>query len=267
MDTINLWWAASVPIITAVALKIIGAIILYIVGRRLIAFAIHMLDRALTARNFDSTLQRYISSVLAVALNIILVIAILGFFGVETTSFAALIAALGVAIGVAWAGLLGNFAAGAFLVIFRPFKVGDFITAGGVTGTVKQIGLFATTITAPDNVETIVGNGKISGDTIQNYSTHAFRRVERTAQLAFGVDVNEAIAKLLPALSAIPNVLADPAPEVTILDFNERGTLLAVRPYCHTDHYWQVYFDTNALIARTFGEAGYPAPFARYVTS
>lgn len=265
METVNLWWAASVPIVTAVALKIVGAIILYVVGRWLISFAIRLLDKALTARNFDATLQRYVASVLGISLNVILVIAILGYFGVETTSFAALIAALGVAIGVAWAGLLGNFAAGVFLVIFRPFKVGDFITAGGITGTVTRIGLFGTTITMPDNVEAIVGNGKVSGDNILNFSTHPYRRVERTAQLAFGVDPFRAIEKLRADLQAIPNVLADPAPAVDILDFNERGTVLAVRPFCNNNDYWQVYFDTNALIARSFGEAGYPAPYTRHI--
>lgn len=261
---IQAWTAGMAPMITAAIFKIVGAILLYMVGRWLIGLAIRLLETALTRRNFDATLQQYIASVLGIALNIILVISILGYFGVETTSFAALIAALGIAIGAAWSGLLANFAAGAFLIIFRPFKVGDFVTAGGVTGTVTRIGMFATTITAPDNVETIVGNGKISGDTIQNYTTHDYRRVERTAQLAFGVNPIDAIAKLKAELSAIPNVLQDPAPQVEILDFNERGTLLAVRPFCHNDHYWQVYFDTNALIARVFGAAGYPGPFTRH---
>ena len=137
------------------------------------------------------------------------------------------------------------------------------MTAGGITGTVTEIGLFNTVITAPDNVQTIVGNGKVSGDAIMNFSSHKYRRVERTAQLAFGVDPLDAIARLKPALAAIPNVLADPAPDVEILDFNAMGTQLAVRPYCHNDHYWQVFFDTNKLIAATFGNAGYAAPHTR----
>jgi len=105
---------------------------------------------------------------------------------------------------------------------------------------------------------------KIIGTIIQNYSTDACRRVERMAQLAFGVDPLDAIARLKAELAAIPNVVADPAPEVDIPDVNERGTLLAVRPFCHTDHYWQVFFDTNALIARVFGAAGFPGPFTRH---
>jgi small conductance mechanosensitive channel len=257
---VNSWWATAVPIITAVGLRIIGAIILYMVGRWLISFAIGIVSRVLTARQFDPTLQRYIANILAVVLNIVLVVAILGYFGVETTSFAALLAGVGLAVGAAWSGLLGNFAAGAFLIIFRPYKVGDYVVAGGIEGSVTEIGLFNTTITSPDNIQTIIGNGKISNDIIKNFSSHAHRRVDRTAQLAFGVDPLDAIARLKPALAAIPNVLASPAPDVEILDFNLSGTVLAVRPYCHTDHYWQVWFDTNKLIAKTFGDAGYPYP-------
>ena len=258
---VNGWWLAAAPIITAVGFKIVGAVVLYVIGRWLIGMAVALLSRVLTARNFDATLQRYIANVLGVALNIILVVAILGYFGVETTSFAALLAGLGLAVGAAWSGLLSNFAAGAFLIIFRPYKVGDYVDAGGIEGTVAEIGLFNTTLLTPDNVTTIVGNSKVSSDTIKNFSTHAWRRVDRTAQLAFGVDPLDAIARLKPALAAIPNVVAEPAPDVEILDFNTLGTVLAVRPYCHTDHYWQVYFDTNKLIAATFGTAGYPAPF------
>jgi small conductance mechanosensitive channel len=117
--------------------------------------------------------------------------------------------------------------------------------------------MFNTVINTPDNALSVIGNGKVSSDIIKNYSSNPYRRVERTAQLAFGVDPLDAIARLKAALPAIPNVLSDPAPDVEILDFNERGTLLCVRPYCHTDHYWQVYFDTNRLIAETFGAAGY----------
>jgi small conductance mechanosensitive channel len=258
---VKAWSTSALAILTAVGMKIVGAIILYMVGRWLIGFAIRMFGRVLTARNFDATLQRYISNVLGVTLNVVLVVAILGYFGVQTTSFAALIVGLGLAIGAAWSGMLANFAAGAFLIIFRPYKVGDYIVAGPVEGTVTEIGLFNTTITAPDNAAVIVANSKV-GDIVKNYSTHPYRRVERTAQLAFGVDPLVAAAKLKSTLASIPNVLAEPAPDVEILDFNERGTLLAVRPYCHTDHYWQVYFDTNRLITQTFGAARYPAPFA-----
>jgi len=259
-DVIN-WWSSAAPIITSAVLKIAGAIILYLIGRWLIGLAIRLLSRVLAARHFDATLTRYIVSILEVGLIVVLVVAILGYFGVETTSFAALLAGVGLAVGAAWSGMLANFAAGAFLIIFRPYKVGDYVVAGGVEGTVREIGLFNSTLLTPDSVTTIVGNAKVAGETIKNFSTHEFRRVDRTAQLAFGVDPLDAIARLKPALASIRNVIADPPPEVEILDFNAMGTVLAVRPYCHTDHYWQVYFDTNRLIAATFGTAGYPSPY------
>ena len=192
-------------------------------------------------------------------------IGILGFFGFETTSFAALLAAAGVAIGAAWSGLLSNFAAGAFLMVLRPFKVGDYIAGGGVEGTVREIGPFATTILAPDNVVTLVGNGKLMAETLKNYSAAPYRRVDRVAQIDHAVDPADAIARLRTRLMTIPNVLADPAPVVEILDFNPMGAQLAVRPYCHTDHYWQVWFDTNRTIREEFSRAGYGVPSAHAV--
>jgi len=251
---------AAATTLTAFGLKVVGAIVAWIIGRYLIGLAVRLIGVALTRQEVDPTLQRYIGNIVNVALNIILVVAILGYFGVETTSFAALIAGMGVAIGAAWAGLLANFAAGAFLIVLRPFKVGDYVKAAGTEGTVKEIGLFATTILTPDNVSTFVGNNKIFSDTIQNYSVSPFRRVERTAQLAHTVNVHDAIKRLKEALAKIPNVQKQPAPDVEIVDFNQRGPVLAVRPYTHTDNYWQVYFDTNKAIADTFGAAGYPVP-------
>ena len=251
-------------VLTAVGLKILGAIVLFMIGRWLIALALRLIDSALRKQKIDATLIRYINSGVGALLNIVLVVAILGFFGVETTSFAALIAAAGVAIGMAWSGLLANFAGGVFLVILQPFKVGDFVTAAGVTGTIEEIGLFATTLNTPDNVKTIVGNGKVFSDTIQNFSANPYRRVELTAQLAHGVDPQDAIALLKPAIAKVPNVLAQPAPDVEIITFNLAGPVLAVRPYCNNAHYWQVYFDTNRLIRETFANAGFPVPEQHY---
>lgn len=245
-------------------LMVLGAIAVWIAGRWLIGLVVGVLRRALDRQKVDPTLSRYLGNIVSVALNIALVVGILGYFGVETTTFAALIAGAGVAIGVAWSGLLANFAAGGFLMVLRPFKVGDFVTVGGITGTVKEIGLFVTTIDTPDNVQTYVGNNKIFGDSIQNYSTNPFRRVDRLAQLAHSVDHAEAIKLLKERLGKIPNVMTTPAPDVEIIDFNLAGPVLAVRPYCHTDHYWQVYFDTNRLIRETFGAAGFPVPEQHY---
>jgi small conductance mechanosensitive channel len=242
------------------AIKVAAALLFWIIGRWLIGRVSAMAQAAMGRNQIDPTLGKYLGSILSVILNVALVLGILGYFGIQTTSFAALIAGAGVAIGVAWSGMLGNFAAGAFMLVLRPFKVGDFVSVGGVVGTVRELGLFATTVLTPDNVVTLVGNGKVFGDTIQNFSAMPVRRVDRTAQLAVGVDPQQAIAQLRAAVAAIPNVAADPAPEVSLLDINLNGTVIAVRPYTHTDHYWQVYFDTNAAIVRVAGEQGWPAP-------
>jgi small conductance mechanosensitive channel len=260
----NTFVESAVVTLTAVAWKVAGAIALWLLGRWLIALGLRMLRGALRRQDVDATLSRYLLTALSVLLNVVLVAAILGYFGVETTSFAALLAAGGVAIGVAWGGLLANFAAGAFLVFLRPFKVGDFVTAGGVTGTVDTIGLFGTTFNTPDNVRTIVGNNKIFSDTIQNFSANAYRRVDLTATISNDVDHHDAIRSLRQRLAKIPNVLTDPAPDVDVLQFTPAGPLLCVRPYCSNDHYWQVYFDANRAIREAFGEAGYPAPMPSY---
>ena len=254
----------ATTMLTSVGLKILGAIAIWIVGRWLISLSLRLIGSALTRQKIDPTLIRYIHSAVAALLNIVLVVAILGFFGVETTSFAALLAAAGVAIGMAWSGLLSNFAGGVFLVILQPFKVGDFVTAAGVTGTVEEIGLFATTINTPDNVRTMVGNGKVFGDTIQNFSANPYRRVDLTAQLAHGVDPQAAVALLKPELRQVKNVMTEPGPDVEILTFNAMGPVLAVRPYCSNDNYWQVYFDTNRLIRDVFSHAGFPVPEQHY---
>src|SRR5215470_17288988 len=199
----------AIPLLTALALKVVGAIILFVIGRQLINLARRLVVRSLKVP-FDQTVAYYIGTAVFVILNVALIIAILGFFGIETTSFAALLAGVGIAIGAAWSGLLANLAAGVFLLILRPFKVGDFISAGGILGTVDEIGLFVTSVTTLDNVRTFVGNAKILGDNIQS--------------------------------------------------FTPMGPVLAVRPYCHNDHYWQVYFDTNRSIREVGGDANFPAP-------
>ena len=257
MDTLQTFLSTTV---TELAIKVLAAIAFWIVGRWLIGRVIAVMQAAMNRNHVDPTLTKYLGSIIAIALNIALVLGILGYFGIQTTSFAAMLAGAGVAIGAAWSGLLGNFAAGAFMLVLRPFKVGDFVSIGGVVGTVRELGLFGTAITTPDNVLTIVGNGKIFGDTIQNFSVLPVRRVERVAQLANGVDPLDAIARLKVAVAAIPNVSKEMPPEVNLLDIRLEGPQISVRPYTHTDHYWQVYFDTNEAIVRVCREAGWPVP-------
>ncbi len=243
-----------------IGVMILGAIIAWIVGGWIIRMIMKLFNKAMSAKGMDPTLTSYLETSLSVILKVLLVVVILGIFGIETTSFAAIFAAAGVAIGMAWSGLLANFAAGVFLIVLRPIKVGDFITAGGVTGTVREIGLFVTVIDQMDNVKAIVGNNKIFSDNIQNFSANPYRRVELKAQLNHGVDYKAAIAALKPKLAAIPNLVSDPEPFVDIVEFNLAGPVLAVRPFCHNDYYWDTYFATNRAIKDAFGEAGFPVP-------
>lgn len=260
MMNLDAFWALLSTRGADFGLKVLGAIALWIAGRWLIGVVRRLASAGLTRNRIDQTLARYFVSIIGVVLNVALVIGILGFFGIETTSFAALLAGAGLAIGTAWGGLLTHFAAGAFLLVLRPFRVGDFVTAGGVTGTVKEIGLFTTTLLTPENVTTIVGNNKVFSENIQNFSSQPYRRVDCLAKIAHGVDPADAIARLKAAIVTIANVVDSPAPDVEILSFTPEGPMLAVRPYAHSDHYWQVYFDTHRRIVEVFGAAGYPVP-------
>lgn len=246
-------------------LKIVMAVVIWIVGGIVINVVARLVRSAMTRRAIDPTLVRYTESTLRIALRIALIISILSVCGIETTSFAALLAAAGIAIGAAWSGLLSNFASGIFLIVLRPFKTGDMISAGGVTGVVDEIGLFVTTLTTADNLRVYVGNTKVFGDNITVYDANAFRRVDLTAQLAHTVDVQDAMARLKARIAQIPNVMSTPAVDVAILEFTPAGPVLAVRPYCHNRDYWQVYFDTNRAIAEVGGTAQWPVPTTRQI--
>lgn len=265
MGNLDQYQQLAATYITELGTKLLAVILFWVVGRWLIGMVGRMLQRVLEKQKVDPTLMRYIGNFVAVTLNIILVVAILGYCGIQTTTFAALVAGIGIAIGAAWGGLLSNLAAGIFLVVLHPFKVGDFITAAGVTGTIKEIGLFVTTINTPDNVMTMVGNAKIFGDNIQNFTANDYRRVELKCQLAGSADHVATMLLLREKLAAVPNVLAQPAVDVEILEFTLVGPVLAVRPYCHNDHYWQVYFDSNRTIRETLAAAGFPAPMPAQV--
>jgi len=241
----------------AVALKILGGLFFWIVGKWLIGKAVGLLRKAFDKKGIDSTLSQYAASAIKMLLTVVLVVAILGFFGVETTTFAAVLAGVGLAIGTAWGGLLTNFAAGAFIIVLRPYKVGDYVVAGGTEGTVVSIGMFVTTINSPDNVVTIVGNNKIFTETIKNFSTNPYRRVDLKAQLAHGADHQKAIMLLKESVQTITGVESDPGVLVEVLEFNLSGPVLAVRPFCNTAVYWDVYFATNKMIRETLVKGGF----------
>ncbi len=244
-----------------IGFKAIAAIVAWIVGRWIISIAKRLFRRVLERnKTVDATLVNYLVSIASVVLTLLLLIGIFDIVGVQTASFAALIAGAGLAIGTAWGGLLTHFAAGAFLQVLRPFKVGDIVTAGGVTGQVKELGLFGTTLVTGENVQCIVGNNKIFSDTIQNYSTLEHRRVDCQIKIAHSVDAQDAIARLKRAVNSIANVKTSPEAIIEIFSFENDGKIICVRPFTHTEHYGQVFFDTNRAIAKTVAEAGYPVP-------
>lgn len=259
------WYAVLSEHAGAFLFSLAGALLLWLIGTRVIRLLQSLLRRALDRRHVDPTLARYADSTAGVGLNILLFISVLSTLGVQTSTFAAVLAAVGLAVGMAWSGLLAHLAAGIFLVVLRPFRVGDAIQGGGVSGTVQEIGLFVTTIDTSDNTRVFVGNNKLFSDNIINYTVNAFRRVDLKCQLDASVDVADAIARLSAATAAIPNVMQNPAPVVDLLEFTQYGPVLAVRPYCHNKDYGQVSFDTNRVIAQVCGQAGYPVPANRTI--
>lgn len=237
-----------------IGLKILGALVALVVGRWVIRLVVRIARKALELQVPEPTLNSYIGTLISVLLHIGLIIGILGFFGFETTSFAALLAGVGVAIGAAWSGLLSNFAAGVFLVVLRPFKVGDLIAAGGVTGKVREIGMFATKIDTSDNVVSYVGNNKIFSDNIQNFTGNNYRRIDARLTLTPAQNAIEVMRQIETRLRQMPNVLENPAPEVGILEVTREGATLAVRPFAENQNYQRVLFDTNRMIAELLEE-------------
>jgi len=230
-------------------LKAILAIIFWLIGRFIIKKVISLIHLKAEKEAQDKTFVRYLRSVASITLDILLLVALFGFMGVQTTTFAALVAASGVAIGMAWSGLLANFAAGTFIMFLRPFKVGDNVcVCGNITGEVMEIGLFTTSINTNDNILTLVGNNKIFTDTIQNFTANKIRRVNLTVQLSPSINPSEITVLLKDKISKIPNVLKNPPLDITISEFNMAGTVLAVRPYCKTENYSKVYSATAYAI-------------------
>jgi small conductance mechanosensitive channel len=234
--------------------KILGALVALFIGRWVIRIVVGLSRKALTRQIPEPTLNGYLATLLSVLLHIGLIVGILGFFGFETTTFAALLAGVGLAVGTAWGGLLSNFAAGVFLVALRPFRVGDSITVGAVTGTVKEIGMFITKIYAPDNTVVYVGNNKIFSDNIQNHTANEYRRIETELTLTPEKNPVEIMRKIKEKLAKMPGVLETPAPDIGILEVTREGTTIAVRPYADIKNAEQVLFDTNLLIVELLGQ-------------
>jgi small conductance mechanosensitive channel len=255
------WMAAAQEVLTRFGFKFIAAALIFIIGRWAARFAQTMLARMMQRAKVDPVLIPFTTNLVYTALLVFVVIAALGQLGVQTTSFVAVLGAAGLAVGLALQGSLSNFAAGVLIIIFRPFKAGDYIEGGGVSGVVQAIHIFTTTLTTPDNKRVIVPNSKMMGDNITNYSAEGTRRLDLTASISYSDSLDKAKAALMDLLAKDPRVLKDPAPFVGVLALAESSIDFAVRPWVKVDDYWDVFFALNEAIKKRFGAEGLTIPF------
>ena len=242
-------------------LKVLGAIVIWIIGSWIIKRVKKLLVKAMNKVEYDESLEKFISSLIVVSLRIILFIVILGNLGVETTSFAAVLAAAGLAIGLALQGSLSNFAGGVLILIFKPYKTGDFIEAQGEMGVVKQIEIFTTKLNTPDNKEVILPNGAVSNGNITNYSAEKKRRVDITMGVSYDADIKQTKDVLLKVLTDNAKVLKDPAPVILLGELADSSVNFKVRPWVQSEDYWDVYFEIMEACKIELDKASIEIPY------
>lgn len=240
---------------------LIGALIVFVVGRFLMAFINRLVANILTRRKVDAGVQTFTKSLVNILLTVLLIIAVVGKLGVETTSFAALLASAGVAVGMALSGNLQNFAGGLIVLLFRPFKVGDWIEAQGASGTVREIQIFHTILTTGDNKVVYIPNGSISSGSIVNYSREENRRIEWIVGVEYGEDFGKVEACVRRIMAADSRILSAPAPFVALHALDASSVNVVIRVWVKGTDYWDVYFDMNRSIYETFNREGIGFPF------
>ena len=240
---------------------LLGAIFIYIVGRFIIKQVGRLLARILEKRKLEISVQTFLRSLVSILLNLILAFAIVSRLGVETTSFAALLASAGVAIGMALSGNLSNFAGGLIILVFKPFKVGDYIEGQNANGTVREIQIFHTILTTVDNKVIYVPNGALSSNAITNYNKQETRRAEWVFGVEYGEDFEKVKAVLQRIIDADPRILKDPAPMIALGALSASSVDIKVRAWAKTADYWDVYFDMNKIVYDTFNKEGIGFPF------
>lgn len=241
--------------------SIIGAILIYVIGRFVIKQINRLVCKILTKRKLEISVQTFCRSLMNLLLNLVLVFAIISKLGVETTSLAALLASAGVAIGMALSGNLSNFAGGLIILVFKPFKVGDYIDGNNVSGTVKEIQIFHTILSTVDNRIIYVPNGSLSSNAIVNYSKQDMRRAEWIFGVEYGEDFEKVKAVLERIIAADARILKDPAPFIGLGALSASSVDIKVRAWAKTDDYWGVYFDMNRVVYETFNKEGIGFPF------
>lgn len=248
-------------VVTPYLIRIAGAIVAIFIAFAVANWAKRAVDSALSKRNFDATLTRFFAGLARTLILIGAGLAILGIFGVETTAFAAIIGAAGLAVGLAFQGTLGNFAAGVMLLVFRPFKVGDFVEIADQKGTVEEVGIFTTSMNTPDGRHTIMPNGKIFGDVIVNMSHNENRRVDIAVGADYGADIDATIAALKKAIPNIPDALQDPPPQIFLSDLGDSSVNYKVRVWAKSEKYWDVWQQATRATKMAMDEAGIGIPF------
>lgn len=241
--------------------RIIGAVLIFIIGRLLISFLNKMVARLLVKRKVELSIQSFVRSLINILLTVLLIVAVIGKLGVETTSFAALLASAGVAVGMALSGNLQNFAGGLIVLLFRPFKVGDFIDSQGVSGTVREIQIFHTILTTPDNKVIYIPNGALSSGTVTNYSREDTRRVEWVIGVEYGENFDKVESTVCRMLAEDGRILTTPAPFVALHALADSSVNVIIRVWVKSADYWDVYFDMNKNIYSVFNQEGIGFPF------
>ncbi len=265
MKDTQVWIDKAIDFATEYGPKIIGAILIYIIGSWIIKKLMGVLKKAMMKKDYDEALQKFLLNLVSWALKIFLIIMVIGKLGVETTSFAAVIAAAGLAIGLALQGSLSNFAGGVLLIIFKPYKIGDLIEAQGTLGVVKEIEIFTTKLTTPDNKLAIVPNGAMANGNIINYTAEGKIRVDTMVGIGYDEDMKKAKEVLLEVLTSNPKVLKDPAPSVNVANLGDSSVDLAVRPFCKPEDYWDVFFATVEGSKLALDKAGIEIPYPHAV--
>jgi small conductance mechanosensitive channel len=261
VDEVSELWMQVQDIVAVWGLKVIAALAIFIVGRWIAMMVRRGVRRMMEKTNVDPIIIGFVSSIVYIALLAFVVIAALGQVGIQTTSFIAILGAAGLAVGLALQGSLANFAAGFLMIIFRPFKVGDFIEGAGVAGVVDAIQIFTTTLRTGDNKTIIIPNAKLSGDNIINYSAQETRRVDMTVGVAYDADLAKVKAVLNDIISKDSRIHAEPAPQVAVAELADSSVNFVVRVWTDTADYWGVKFDATESIKNRFDQEGIGIPF------
>lgn len=241
--------------------SVIGAIIALVIGLWIIKWVLRLVNGLMDRSNVDSSLRPFLKSLVGTMLKIMLAISIMTMLGIEMTSFIAILASAGLAVGLALSGTLQNFAGGVMILLFKPFKVGDFIEAQGFTGTVKEIQIFVTILNSPENITTLIPNGGLANNSITNYSTRSTRRVDWTVGVAYGESIDVVRKVIEGLLDADGRLLDDPAPYVKVAELADSSVNFTVRGWVKSDDYWDVFFDMNENIYTAFQKEGISIPF------